>query len=528
MSTPAGTWGATPPAIEVLGMTKDFGRLRALDDVSISFAPGSFHAILGENGAGKSTFVKCLMGYYRADSGEIVIGGEKRDITNPRHAHHLGIGMVYQHFTLVPSMTVAENLVLGEEELPPVVDWDALRARIEGFQKTMPFRLDPDRLVSSLSAGEKQKLEILKQFFLGHHMLILDEPTTVLTPAEADEILGMMQDLAADNRLTVVLITHKFREVLGFASEVTVLRSGRKVGAGAVAALSHNDLVHMMVGRDKLPDPATRASIPGKTAVLELRNLTVSNDKGLVAVKDTSLDVHAGEIVGIAGVSGNGQRELVEALAGQRAIESGEIHVDGAPYTRTRREMRRKKVFLLPEEPLRNSCVRSMTVAENLAFRNFDRSESTIGHWLINRAALRRHAGLLIDRYGIKTQGPDARIETLSGGNVQRTVLARELSEDVAVLIAQNPCFGLDIAAVADIRNQIMTARNNGAAILLLSEDLDEMLELADQIVVMFEGEFVYATPREQADVTIIGRHMAMKAQGGPEPATQTDPGIQD
>ena len=514
MNGPPETSGGTPPAVEVAGMTKAFGSLLALDDVSIAFAPGSFHAILGENGAGKSTFVKCLMGYYSADSGTVTIDGERRDITNPRHAHHAGLGMVYQHFTLVPNMTVAENLILGEEEMPPIIDWRALRRRFEAFQEAMPFRLDPDRMVSSLAAGERQKLEILKQLFLGHRVLILDEPTTVLTPAEADEVLGMMGEMVARNRLTVVLITHKFREVLGFAGEVTVLRAGRKVGAGAVADLSHDDLVHMMVGRDRLPDPASRVSVPGRALALEINELTVTDDKGLTAVDRASIKVNTGEIVGIAGVSGNGQRELVEALAGQRAIESGGILVDGAPYARTRREMRNKKVFLLPEEPLRNGCVKSMTVAENLAFHNFDRRDNTVGGWLVNRAALRRQAIALIERYDIKTQGPDASIETLSGGNVQRTVLARELHEDVAVLIAQNPCFGLDIAAVAEIRNQIMNARNKGAAVLLISEDLDELLELADRIVVMFEGEFVYETPRERAEIAIIGRHMASK---GPE-----------
>ena len=517
-----------PPSVEVTDMTKAFGQLLALDDVSITFTPGSFHAILGENGAGKSTLVKCLMGYYRADSGTVAIDGERRDITNPRHAHHASIGMVYQHFTLVPNMTVAENLILGEEELPSIIDWRALREKIETFQESMPFRLDPDRMVSSLAAGERQKLEILKQLFLGHRVLILDEPTTVLTPAEADEVLDMMGEMVEQNRLTVVLITHKLREVLGFASEVTVLRSGRKVGAGAGADLTHDDLVHMMVGRDKLPDPASRVTVPGDALALEIRNLTVTDDKGLTAVNQASIKVNTGEIVGIAGVSGNGQRELVEALAGQRAIESGEILIDGAVYARTRRQMRNNKVFLLPEEPLRNGCVRSMTVAENLAFRNFDRRGNTFGHWLVNRAALRRQASALIQRYGIKTQGPDALIETLSGGNVQRTVLARELHEDVKVLIAQNPCFGLDIAAVAEIRNQIMNARNAGASVLLISEDLDELLELADRIVVMFEGELVYETPRNRADIATIGRHMASKAPAAPSAVVENGSGLEE
>jgi len=229
------------------------------------------------------------------------------------------------------------------------------------------------------------------------------------------------------------------------------------------------------------------------------------------AVREVSLKVHAGEIVGMAGVSGNGQRELVEALAGQRELEAGEIAVQGMVYSRTRGEMRQRKVFLLPEEPLRSGCVRTMSVAENLALRNFDAPPTSRWRWLISRRAIRRQALELIRRYGIKAQGPDARLETLSGGNVQRTVLARELSEEVSVLIAQNPCSGLDLAAVAEIRRQIMQARNRGAAVLLISEDLDELLELADRIVVMFEGRFVYETLRELADVQTIGRHMASR-----------------
>jgi simple sugar transport system ATP-binding protein len=251
--------------------------------------------------------------------------------------------------------------------------------------------------------------------------------------------------------------------------------------------------------------------------LLEVRALTVGNDKGLTAVAEVSLAVKAGEILGIAGVSGNGQTEFVEALAGQRRERAGQILVRGRPYRRTRAEMHDLGVFLLPEEPLANGCVRSMTVAENLALRNFDRAPNTAWRYFVRRAALRRQARRLIARFGIKTQGPDAGIETLSGGNIQRTVLARELADEVSVLIAQNPCFGLDLGAVAEIRNRIMAARNGGAAVLLISEDLDEILELSDRIAVMFEGRLVYETPRQGAEVQTIGRYMA--SHGGAERA---------
>jgi len=498
-----------PPHVEVARMTKRFGPLVALDEISIDFAPGSFHALLGENGAGKSTLVKCIMGYYHADDGTLAIAGETCRINNPKQAHHLGLGMVYQHFTLVPSMSVAENLVLGEEGLPVVINWKKHLAKLEAFMNAMPFRLDLERTVSSLAAGEKQKLEILKQLYLGSRFFILDEPTSVLTPREADEILGLMRGMADEGRITVVLITHKLREVEAFAREVSVLRHGQLVGQGDVADLTRGDMVRMMIGRESVPKPAARIEAPRRGLALEIRNLSVGNDKGLTAVFGVDLFVKEGEILGIAGVSGNGQSELLEVLAGQRQEETGEILVRGRPYGRTRKEMRDLHVYLLPEEPLANSCVRSMSVAENLAIRTFDREPNSRWGIFINRSAMRRQARDLIERFGIKTQGPDARIETLSGGNIQRTVLARELSEKIEILIVQNPCFGLDLNAVAETRNRIMEVRNKGAAVLLISEDLDEILELADRIVVMFEGQLVYETPRETADVHEIGRHMA-------------------
>jgi ABC-type uncharacterized transport system ATPase subunit len=503
---------APPPAVEVVGVSKRFGALQALDDVSLALAPGAFHALLGENGAGKSTLVKCVMGYYHADAGHVVVAGQRRVIAGPRDAHSLGFGMVYQHFTLVPSMTVAENLVLGTSDLPAVIAWDEVRARIEEFQRRMPFRLDPDRPVSTLAAGEKQRLEILKQLFRGCRVLILDEPTSVLTPEEADQILGVLGEMTAEGRLTVVMITHKLREVEAFARDVTVLRAGRRVAGGLVGELTRADLVRAMVGDAAPADAAPRTvRLPGPPA-LELRGLTVRNDQGVAAVRSVSLAVRAGEIVGVAGVSGNGQRELVEALAGQRAREAGDVHVGGVPFTPTRAALRRDRVHVLPEEPLANACVRGMSVAENLGFRSYDDARHTLGRVFLRRGALRSDARELIARFRIRTQGPDARLETLSGGNVQRTVLARELSADPAVLVVQNPCAGLDIAATPETRARLAAARDGGAAMLLLSEDLDELLELADRIVVMFEGRFVHETPRETADLPTIGHYMASAA----------------
>ena len=498
-----------PPDLEVRGITKRFGQLTALDDVSIRFRPGSFHALLGENGAGKSTLVKCLMGSYRADEGRVVIDGAEHQFANPRLAHAAGLGMVYQHFTLVPSMTVAENLVLVEDDLPAIIDWKTRHAQLEQFMTSMPFQLELDRSVSSLAAGEKQKLEILKQLHLGARFLVLDEPTSVLTPDEADQILGLMRTLTQNDDLSVVLITHKLREVEEFAEEVSVLRQGKLVGQGRIGELTHTGMVELMIGRQTVSEPAARVAAPVGQPTLEIRNLTVENDKGLTAINRLSLTVGAGEIVGVAGVSGNGQTELIEALAGQRVQEAGDIRILGKTYHKSRAEMRDFGFHLIPESPLNNGCVRGMSVAENLALRTFDQPANTSWGWFVNRRAIRENSLALIAGYGIKTQGPEASIETLSGGNVQRTVLARELAVGVRVLVVQNPCFGLDLHAVAEIRNRIMAARNAGAAVLLVSEDLDEILELSDRILVMFEGRVVFETTREAADVHEIGRYMA-------------------
>jgi simple sugar transport system ATP-binding protein len=500
---PTGTFG-----VDAIAMTMRFGDFLALDNVELKVRPGTFHALLGENGAGKSTLVKCIMGYYHATKGDVVVGGREQIIANPKQAHALGLGMVYQHFTLVPAMTVAENLVLARDDVPAVVDWGKEKKELEAFLSRMPFRVPLDAKVSDISAGERQKCEILKQLYLKRRFLILDEPTSVLTPGEADEVLGMLRAMVVKGELTILMITHKFREVMAFADEVTILRRGKLAGKGKVAELSPDEMARTMIGAEELTiQPARSGELGG--ARLELDKLVALDDAGATAVNNVSLTVRSGEIVGIAGVSGNGQRQLVEVLAGQREAESGGIRVAGDAYHAAREEMRRHKMSLLPEEPLKNACVGGMSVADNIAFREFDRAPFASGGWWLNKSAFRDDAKAKIARYKIKTRTPDTPIAALSGGNVQRAVLARELGGDVEVLIAANPCFGLDFAAVAQIHAEIMAARNRGAAVLLVSEDLDELLELSDRLVVMFHGQFVYEARASEADLTEIGRHMA-------------------
>ena len=494
--------------VDAVAMTMRFGDFTALDNVELKVRPGSFHALLGENGAGKSTLVKCIMGYYRATEGDVLVGGRQQAIANPKEAHALGLGMVYQHFTLVPAMTVAENLVLARDDVPAVVDWAKEKKQLAAFLSRMPFKVPLDAKVSGISAGERQKCEILKQLYLKRRFLILDEPTSVLTPGEADEVLGMLRAMVVADDLTILMITHKFREVMAFADEVTILRRGKLAGHGKVAELTPDDMARTMIGAEQLTVQPPRVGEVGEPG-LELSKLTALDDTGAIAVHGVSLTVRGGEIVGIAGVSGNGQRQLVEVLAGQRDAESGKIHIRGDLYSASREEMRRHKMSLLPEEPLKNACVGGMSVADNIAFREFDRAPFASGGWWLNRSAFRKDAERKIGLYKIKTRTPDTSISALSGGNVQRAVLARELGGEVEVLIAANPCFGLDFAAVAQIHAEIMAARNRGAAVLLVSEDLDELLELSDRLVVMFHGQFVHEARASEANLTEIGRHMA-------------------
>ena len=501
-------------ALETYHLTKRFGAFTAMDHVSMRVDAGSVHALLGENGAGKSTLVKCVAGFQQAEEGAILVDGRERDIANPIVARALGIGMVYQHFTLAPGMTVAENLLLAGGDTPAIIDWKAKRAELEAFLATTPFRLDLDARPAELAAGEKQKLELLKQLYLKPRLLILDEPTSVLTPQEADEVLGHVRAFAQSGQCTVLIITHKFREVMAYTDAVTVLRRGKAVHHCRVTETDPARLAAAMMGEVAAPAEVLQASTaarnhvpPGARVALQLQGLSAMGDRGTLAVHGVDLAVRSGEILGVAGVSGNGQRELVEALVGQRPRHAGSVTVMGEPYAARRTENTRLKLRSLPEEPLRNACVGELSVAENMALRDYDAPPLSSGGWL-RFGQWKSRARAWIKEYGVKTQGEGAPIKSLSGGNVQRAVLARELAGDINVLIAANPVFGLDFAAVREIHGRIVRVADKGGAVLLVSEDLDELLELSDRIVVMSEGRIVYETPAASAERQVLGAHM--------------------
>ncbi len=569
MSTPI---GALPQAtgalaLDTYALTMRFGSFTALDGVSLQVAPGTVHALLGENGAGKSTLVKCVAGFQRPSSGSILVDGREHDIASPVAARAAGIGMVYQHFTLAPGMTVAENLLLAGGKIPALINWKRQRAELVQFLRGTPFALPLDARPGELAAGEKQKLELLKQLYLRPRLLILDEPTSVLTPQEADEVLGHVRDFAHSGQCTVLLITHKFREVMAYADHVTVLRRGRLVHHGSVAATRPDLLAQAMMGEgaaaaaevvnleQKVPQAriprawaaiktiaddgsgfalpampshaasdfasatAAPAQAPQEQAqhahALQVQALRVAGDRGTTAVHDVSFSVAGGEILGVAGVSGNGQRELVEALVGQRPRAGGQVRVMGQPYGATREQNHHLKVRSLPEEPLRNACVAALSVAENMALRDFDRAPLCTGGRL-RFGAWQARAREWIAGYGIKTQGENAAMASLSGGNVQRAVLARELAGDINVLVAANPVFGLDFAAVREIHGRLRGVKARGGAVLLISEDVDELLALADRIVVMSEGRIVFETPAATAQRQVLGAHMGGHAAAAP------------
>jgi simple sugar transport system ATP-binding protein len=400
------------PSLEAHHMTKIFGPLVALDDVSIKVEAGSFHALLGENGAGKSTLVKCITGFYSPDKGQVMLDGREISIRTPRDARAHGIGMVYQHFTLVPSLTAAENLVISRADAPAVIDWAKERKALDTFMDEMPFRVPLNAQVSSLSAGEKQKLEILKLLYLDQRFMILDEPTSVLTPGEADEMLGLLGAMAARKEITVLMISHKFREVKAFCDHFTVLRRGRFTGSGDAKTATVAEMSAMMIGDTTIRERAARTAQPTQANVLELAGLFAEDNEGLPAIKAVNLKVKAGEIVGIAGVSGNGQSALVEALSGQRPLSDGAIFIDGERFEPKRGHFDKYKVYGLPEEPLKNATVPKMNVAENLAFRSFDKPPVASLGWWMSPGPMREKARDLIARYRVKTASPDAPIET--------------------------------------------------------------------------------------------------------------------
>lgn len=486
-------------------IVKSFPRVLANDHVTFEARAGEIHALLGENGAGKTSLMNILYGIYRPDAGEIFIKGKPVTIHSPSDALRLGIGMVHQNFRLVPTHTVAENIVLGMPGAP-IVDERAIGEQVAIFSKKYGLHVDPAARIWQLSAGEQQRVEIVKALYRGADILILDEPTSMLTPGEADELMTILRRMAAEGN-TLIFITHKMAEVVALSHRVTVLRQGKVVAMLETAQTDERTLARLMVGREVLFHLEKQPAQPG-APVLRVENLRVLNDKGLPAVKALSLTIKAGEILGIAGVAGNGQRELVEAVAGLRPMARGAMFVRGQKVTDpSPRAMVEHGVAFVPGERW-TGLVPGMSVAENLILKNYRHAPFSTGVFL-NRAAINAHADRLIEQYAVATPSRDAPVKLLSGGNIQKVLLARETTGAPALLITAHPTSGLDVGATEFIRQLLLAQRAQGRAVMLVSEDLEEILALSDRIAVMFEGEIMGILPSDQANLETIGLMMA-------------------
>ena len=497
------------------GITKQFPGVVANDGVDFEAAPGEVHALLGENGAGKSTLSNILTGLYRPDAGEISLHGERVEFHSPRDALDAGVSMVHQHFRLVERFSVAENVILGDhrrEGRAFRLRRRATERRVGELGERYRVAVDPRANVWQLSVGEQQRVEILKALYLDARILILDEPTAVLTPQEAEVLFGTLRELAADGR-TIVFISHKLHEVKAVSDRVTVLRGGRNVATVDAAEATPRSLAELMVGRGLGEGVRAEPREPGED-VLALEDVWADGDRGGAAVRGVSLSVRAGEIVAVAGVAGNGQRELAETIAGIRPATKGTVHVAGkTPRSGDPRAAITAGVAYVPEDRLGTGLAPSVSIASNLALKSYRKPPASSGP-LLRLGRIREHAVELIKRYRIAAPGPQAPVRLLSGGNLQKVVLAREFSGGPKVLVAASPTRGLDVGAIESVHTYLHEAAANGVGVLLLSEDLDEILTLADRIAVVYEGRIVGETPRAQANVEEIGLQMA----GGEDP----------
>src|SRR4051812_9410036 len=491
MATSA-TSGATPEdagrvALRATGVTKVFDATPANEDVDFIARNGEIHALLGENGAGKTTLISILCGQYRPDAGTIEVAGEPRRFSSPRDALRAGVGVVHQDLRQVERFSVVENVVLGTQDAPGRASAD----KVAEISRELGFHMDPRAIVAGLTVGERQQLEIVKLLYRGMSVLILDEPTAVLAPQQSQQLFRALRRLANDGK-AIVFITHRLREVTSAADVVTVLRHGHVVATRAVDGAEPEELAALMVGDEAGPRVDVQGAEAGEP-VPELRGVACGS--GRRALHGVDLTVCAHEIVGVAGVSGNGQVELAEVAAGILRADRGERRAGG------------KTVAFIPEDRLATGLVGSMTIAENLAFRRFHRAPMSSRLWL-RQGRLREHARALIDRFRIPTSNPRNHVASLSGGGLQRVIIAREMTEAPELLIAAQPTRGLDVVSAAAVRRQLLEARASGAGVLLVSEDIDELLQLSDRIVVMLDGRIVAEVPRGQATRADLGRHM--------------------
>jgi ABC-type uncharacterized transport system ATPase subunit len=497
------------PALEMRGITKRYPGVVANFHIDLDVKPGEIHALLGENGAGKTTLMNILYGLARPDDGQILLDDEAVGIKDPADAIAHGIGMVHQHFMLVPVLSVADNILLGDETMANrvFIDRNESRRRIRELGRRFGFEIDPDARVGSLSVGWQQRVEILKTLYRDARILVLDEPTAVLTPQETVEIFEVLRRLAADGH-SIIFISHKLYEVLEIADRITVIRRGRVVGTRTPAETNEADLAEMMVGRSVELIVDRGESHPGES-LLRVEGLRVNDDRGHETVRDVTFDLAAGEILGVAGVAGNGQDELVEAITGLRKPAAGRVLLDGQDIARLSvRDRRERGIGYIPGDRQRFGLVLSFPVDDNLVLTTYYRRPYARGP-VRDMGAVETAAREAIERYDIRTPSQDVAVDTLSGGNQQKVIVAREFSADARVLVLDQPTRGLDVGSIEFIHRQTIAKRDSGTAILLVSAELDEVLELSDRIVVMYRGQLAAEFDARTASKEEVGLVMA-------------------
>jgi general nucleoside transport system ATP-binding protein len=497
------------PLLRLDQIVKRFPGVVANDHVSLEVAEGEIHCLLGENGAGKTVLMSILYGMYAPDAGQIYYKGRPLHVSSPKDAIAHRIGMVHQHFMLVPTLTVAENIVLGQYRSWRVLhDMDQVAARLKKLSRELGMDVDPAALVSTLSVGEQQRVEILKTMYHGADLLILDEPTAVLTPQETHQLLALLRQLA-DRGMTIIFITHKLEEVMQVSDRVTVLRDGKVVATVATKDTNPRELARMMVGRDVLMELPRQTARPG-APVLQVTGVSVASERGLPAVKGVSFEVRSGEIVAIAGVSGNGQTELALALSGLLPISCGEIRLCGEPVKLTPRALAQAGLAHIPEDRIKMGIVLPFSVAENFVLHDYrDHPYARRGFLAFRHIA--DHAWDLVHKFDVRTTDVDKAIGHLSGGNQQKVVVARELHRKPRFLLVNQPTRGIDVGATEFVLQQILGQRDAGAGILLISTELEEIFAVADRILVMYEGQIVGELPADRSRLEEVGLMMAGK-----------------
>ncbi len=495
------------PAILMSGIVKRFPGVLANDHIDLEVKSGEIHTLLGENGAGKSTLMNILSGLYAPDEGEILLQGKRVDIHSPRDAIQYGVGTVYQHFMLVDTFTVTENIILGMSTPRFNLRFNDIEQQISEISQKYGLQVDPKAKIWQLSVGEQQRVEILKLLYRGAEILILDEPTAVLTPPEVADLFETLRRMKKEGK-TILFISHKLDEVMEISDSISVLRDGRKIADIKKTDTSPHDLACMMVGRDVLIR-IDKKKIDAGQIILEARDICANNEKGLAALKGITFDIREGEVLGIAGVAGNGQRELAEVITGLRQSTKGSLFINNKELTNSSpKKMIGEKVSHIPEDRLGVGLIPSLSVGDNMILKNYDSQGLSKGPFLLAKN-IQQFACQLIERFGISTPGTHTLIRVLSGGNQQKALLAREINTEPKLMIAVHPTRGLDIGATANVRELLLNQRENGTALLLISEDLDEVLQLSDRIAVLYEGEIKGIFPAEEADIEQIGMLMA-------------------